>query len=68
MFKIIDIGDTVININHDEKGYVLKTLYNKDRCVLLHTNGVKLFYYFSSNVIHSRIVLIEKWQNFNDTI
>ena len=68
MLKIIDIGDTVINFNHNEKGYVLNTLYNKDIFILLHTNGVKLFYSFASNVIHSRIVLIERWQNLNDTI
>ncbi len=65
MLKIIKIGDTVINIKNDEKGYILKTLYNRERCVVMQTNGIKLFYYFSSNLIYSRIVLIEKWQNLD---
>ena len=65
MLETIDIGDTVIYIKHNEKGYILKNLYDKEAHILLHSNGVELLYYFSFNIIHSRIVLIEKWHHSN---
>ena len=65
MLKTINIGDTVINIKNNQKGYILKTVYSRENCILLQPNGVKSFYYFSSNLIYSRIVLIEKWHNLN---
>ena len=65
MLKTINIGDTVINIKNNQKGYILKTVYSRENCIVLQPNGVKWFYYYSYNLIYSRIVLIEKWHNLN---